>query len=117
MHAFRASSALAGLLLLAALDCAHAAGDAYGDMRAVIGPNAAVDAVTYEQYQRCLAGVPLNQDLNKVTAAREACKQKALASAYRVPSRPAPDKETGLRSIPSVKERTETQSRQLERLK
>src|SRR5437016_5319412 len=75
-----------------------------GTMRAVIAPNAAVDIATYGDYQRCLASVPLNQDLKKVSEAREKCRQVALNAAYRIPAGATVDPKTGLRSIPSVKE-------------
>jgi hypothetical protein len=84
-------------------------------MRMLIAPNAAIDAPTYEQYQRCLSLIPLNQDLKAVAAAREACKAKALKAAYRVPPRTTTGTDSGVRNVPTVKDRTGYQSQQLER--
>src|ERR671936_1518654 len=81
-----------------------------GNMRAIIGPDAAVDSITYEEYRRCLGSVPLNQDARKISAARDACKEKALKSAYRLPPQERTvESKTGLRPVPSVEERTGAQ--------
>ena len=81
-----------------------------GGMRALITPNAAVDAETYARYQQCLAKVSLNQNAQQVSEARESCKRSALKSAYRVPSEASIRKESSdLAGIPSVKERTAAQ--------
>ena len=91
-------------------------GQAAGDMRMLIAPNAAIDGPTYEQYQSCLARVPLNQGLKAVADAREGCKQKALQRAYRIPPRSA-QTTPGAREVPTVQERATYQAQQLERLK
>src|SRR5436189_242429 len=91
--------------------------NAAGNMRALIAPNAAIDGPTYDEYQRCLANISLSQDLKRVTDARQACKDKALKTAYRVPTRErALDEKTGLRTVPSVKDRTDLQHTELERI-
>lgn len=92
-------------------------GQAAGEMRMLIAPNAAIDGPTYEQYQACLARVGLNQDLKAVAAARAACKAKALEAAYRVPPKAAQDTAQAARGVPSVQDRTASQAQQLERFK
>lgn len=87
-------------------------GQSSGNMRALIAPNAAVDSATYDSYQRCLARIQLSQEPQKVSAAREACKEKALQSAYRV----SPEPRTTA-AAPSVEERTSSQNTQLERFR
>jgi len=108
-------------LARAALICA-ACGDGAlaqptaGEVRTLIGPDAAIDAPTYRQYQECLARVPLNQDLNRAAAARDACRQRALEHAYRVPNANARD-DKGYNAVPTVKERSAAQERKLESFK
>ena len=91
-----------------------------GEVRTLIAPDAAIDAATYRQYQECLARIPLNQDLNRTASARDACRQKAMQHAYRVPpSREQAGRkdDQGFRSIPSATERAAAQDQKLESLR
>lgn len=99
--------------LLAALT-SSALGQTTGSMRVLIAPGAAIDGPTYEEYQRCLAGIGPAQDLTKTAAARQACKDTALRKAYRVP-----DERSGSISprTPSVDDRTQAQRQKLEKFK
>lgn len=82
----------------------------------LIAPNAAIDAPTYEQYQACLGRIALNQDLKAVSAARAACKAKALEAAYRVPPKAAQETAQAAKGVPTVQDRTNFQTQKLERL-
>jgi hypothetical protein len=92
-------------------------GQAAGEMRMLIAPNAAIDVPTYEQYQACLGRIALNQDLKAVAAAREACKAKALDAAYRLPPKTARDAAQAAKGVPTVQDRTDSQAQKLERFK
>jgi hypothetical protein len=92
-------------------------GQAAGEMRMLIAPNAAIDGPTYDQYQACLARIALNQDLKAVSAAREACKAKALDAAYRVPPKTVQDAAQAANGVPTAQDRRNAQVQKLERLK
>jgi hypothetical protein len=92
-------------------------GQAAGEMRMLIAPNAAIDGPTYDQYQACLARIALNQELKAVAAAREVCKAKALDAAYRVPPKTVQDAAQAAKGVPTVQDRRNSQAQQLERLK
>jgi hypothetical protein len=107
-----------GAIALAFASIAIGQVNSAGNMRALIAPNAAIDGLTYDEYQRCLAKIPLSQDSKRVIDARQGCKDKALKAAYGVPTRDrTTDEKTGLHPVPSVKERTELQRTELERIK
>jgi hypothetical protein len=106
-------------VLLATLAIAFvgtALGQSTGNMRALIAPNAAIDGPTYEEYQRCIAAVPLDQELKKVAAAREACREKAMRAAYQTAPPPnATRTENRSAGVPSVRARADFQQQKLER--
>lgn len=112
-----AIAALAAMLLAGSSAIAQPTS---GEVRTLIAPDAAIDAATYRQYQECLARIPLSQDLNRTASARDACRQKAMQHAYRVPpsrEQAGGKDEQGFRSIPSVKERAAAQDQKLESLR
>lgn len=64
---------------------ANAQGLVASETRALIAPNAAIDAHTFDEYQQCLARIGLGQETKVVVSMREVCKNKAMDAAYKVP--------------------------------
>lgn len=56
------------------------------DVEAVIDGRYAVDAPTYAEYQNCLGKISISDALDKVAAARQACKDAAIRKSYILPS-------------------------------
>ncbi len=106
------------ITILTMLPLGAALGQTYSrDMRVLIAPNAAIDGATYEKYQQCLSQISLQQDAKKVVVAREACKNDALRSAYRVDQTGAPSQQSEKLMAPSVDQRRQAQQQKLEKFK